>query len=209
MKRLVVLLAVAGLMAGSAMAQDEGPNSLGLYFDDAGDDCYMMNGTTAGPAQTVMAYLVIAGPVDDVTGYEVAFDITGIVNVDLIWLSITWPVSAINVGDVTNQIVGFSLPVMPNDCGHALIGTLSFLNLNATDGYEILAGPTTPASIPGTPAYLAAGELTPLVFATDADGMGTNDSGWLIEGYGLAAVNRDAAIATEEATWSDVKGLFR
>jgi hypothetical protein len=196
-------------MTGAAMAQDDGPNSFGLYFDDVGDGCYMMNGTPADFAATVAARMVLAGPVEGpIGGFEVAFDAPPGV---LSWLGTTFPVDGIDVAPDPNAvIVGFAAPVEPNACGHVYLGDLSFLVLNV-DGFEILAGPTTPASIPGEVAFLVFGTSTiiPMEFSTDADGMGRDDQGWTLPGYGLCAVNTDAAIPTEDASWTDVKGLFR
>ena len=71
-------------------------------------------------------------------------------------------------------------------------------------------GPQELASIAGRAAYLDGEDvevIIPLNFAVDEDGQFTDELGWLT--VPLAAWNGDAPIATEDATWTGVKGLFR
>jgi hypothetical protein len=224
MKRLVVFLAVAGLMvAGLSAAQDEGPNSFGMYFDAVGDTpedydgCFMMNGGNAGFGESVAAHMVIAGPTSgNVKGFEVQFapNPAGAV----VFTGASFPWNAIDIADTPNAvIVGFADPRFPNACGQVYVGAMNFLVFAADGVFEMLAGPAVPSSIADEAAYLDAdGNIIPLEFATDADGMGRGDGpegpsqpNWTLPGYGLCANNMDAAIPTEEATWSEVKDLFR
>lgn len=209
MKKLVVLLAVAGLMAGSAMAQDEGPDSFGLYWDTPADGCYMMN-NMEGPAGAATAHMVIAGPsAGSCGGLEVVFALNegaGAIT------GTTFVVSAVDVdGRPEGVAAGFAEPVFASgDCGMIYLGTLNMFAFGSPT--NIFAGPNDPATIPGKPSYLD-GEnveiVIPLNFSVDMDGMGTGDDGWLLPDYPLAAYNGDAPVATEEATWTGVKGLFR
>ncbi len=210
MRNLVVLLLLAGLLTAlPALAQDQGPHSFGLYFDDAGDGCYMVNEATTQPGYVLEAFMVIAGPNVAVWGLEIGFettDTTGLV----IWLSADFVVNVIDIAPLPNEIIaGFAEPVLPNSCGHAMVGTVTFIVLTL-EGFEILAGPTVPASLPGVAAYLDDNnEIIPLNFSTNALGNGLSSSGWLRPGYGLCAVNVDAAVVVESTSWSNLKALYR
>jgi hypothetical protein len=210
MKKLVVLLAVAGLMAGSAMAQvpDPGPDSFGLYAATDAGPCFMENFTVTPGFMQV--HMVIAGPsAASVGGLEIQFalDDEAAAAGSLI-LNTTFNVSAIDVDDRNEGIIaGFSAPIAPNDCADVVmvdLGTQSFI-LNAGG---VLAGPNDNASVAGYPAYLDgdSGDIITLNFAVDENGNNTNEFGWLT--VPLFAIP-DAPIATEDATWSDVRGLYR
>ena len=207
MKKLVVLLAVAGLMAGSAMAQDEGPDSFGLYWDTPADGCYMENSMDGTPGAAT-AYMVIAGPsADSCGGLEIVFALNeggGAIT------GTSFVVSAVDVdGRPEGVAAGFAEPVFPSgDCGMIYLGTLNMFAFGSPT--QIFAGPNDPATIPGKPSYLDGEDITivlPLNFSVDEGGMFTDDDGWLT--IPLAAYNGDAPVATEEATWTGVKGLFR
>lgn len=207
MKKLVVLLAVAGLMTGSAFAQDEGPDSFGLYWDNPADGCYMMNQTDGTPGAAT-AYMVIAGPsAASCGGLEIVFELNegaGAIT------GTAFVVSAVDVDGRPNGVAaGFAEPVLPSgDCGMIYLGELNMFAFGSPT--EIYAGPNDPATIPGKPSYLDGDNVEnviPLNFAVDADGMFTDEFGWLT--VPLAAFNGDAPVATEDATWSGVKGLFK
>lgn len=210
MKKLVVFL-MAALMASGAMAQvpDPGPDSFGLYFDTDGNgdpnfDMNVLDGVAPGAYQ---AYMAVANPSGgDVGGIEIIFSIvdpsSGFIQ------GVTFFTNAIDIDNRPEAIyAGFGTAIPPEN-GFSVLGTL---NLFAIGQMQLLAGPyDISPTIPGFPVYVASdGTEIPLVFATDMNGNGTNEDGWLTPEYALGAVNAVAGVAVEDRTWSDVKGLFR
>ncbi|MFO7654438.1 MAG: hypothetical protein R6X25_11535 [Candidatus Krumholzibacteriia bacterium] len=206
MKKLLVILMVA-LMASAAVAQDTGTDSFGLYFDPA----FTTNTTTVAAGTNFNMYMAIAGPtVRGCATLEVQLavvpgDAYVFVN-GTVWNG----TEGIDVDGTTwGFIVGFGTPMMAVDnniyVGYLVLSTFS-------PSFTFLAGPVSQPSIPNEACYVDPddfGNLVVLEFATDEDGMGRGANGWLLPGYELAAVNTNAAVSAEDATWSEVKGMFR
>jgi hypothetical protein len=206
MKKLVTLVALASLFAAPALASvpDEGPDSYGIYYL-VGDE-YVNQVFDVGPNTFVPTYVVLAGiSRPSVGGWEVAFDFTagsGAV------VGTIYTGEASNFAGVPSFIVGLGTPLPTPAEGYLVLAEMNMLFFGGVQ--EWYGGPTTPASIAGVPAY-ANGEdvsdLVPCVFSTDADGMFTDDEGWMT--IPLAAINMEAPVATENASWSNVKNLYR
>jgi hypothetical protein len=204
MKKLVVLLALAGLMAtGSAMAQDPGPDSFGLYFDEG---VWTQNSTAGGGV--LSAYMVIAGPtVGSCGGLEIQFEVAAAQGVVT---GTTFLVDAIDIDARPEGVAaGFGTPIEAAD-GFIYLGTLNLVAFGTPT--EIFAGPNDTASVPGYAAYLNGDvpelPIVTLNFSVDMDGLYTDpETGWLT--VPLAVINGEAPVATEDATWSQVKGMFR
>jgi len=197
------------LMTGPAGAQDPGPDSFGLYFDLPTSDCFVLNEATMPPGTIIEVHMVIAGANGPIWGLEVAMedtDTSGLV----FWLNTVFAITLVDIAPEPNVIIaGFAEPVVPSSCGHAYIGTVILFSATLV-GFEILAGPTVPSSLPNVAAYLDENyEIIPLNFSTNALGNGVNSSGWLRPGYGLCAVNMDAAVAIESTSWSNLKAQYR
>ena len=207
--RRVMLFALASLfVASSALAvvvPDDGTDSFGVYFEDAEGN--LVNSTYFTSGNTDM-FLVMAGmSAPTIAAWEVAlgFDpslgmITG--------LAITG--DGVNVVTPPIFIIGLGTPLPPDEDGNFLLATALFYLLVPDAVIPIYAGPTEPASIPGVPAYVNGEnlqEIIPMVFSVDMDGQGIDEDGWTIDP--IAGINTEGGVATEDATWTSVKSMYR
>ena len=207
MKKLVTLVALATLFALPALASvpDEGPDSFGIYFETAeGDFVNEVNGVE--PNSFVLTYVIIAGITrPSVAGWEVGFDFTpgtGAV------ITTTFQGDAVNFAQVPQFIVGLGTPLPTPAEGYLVLAEMNVLFFAGV--MEWYGGPTDPASIPLVPAYVNGEDLlylVPCFFSTDADGQYTGDDGWMP--IPLAVMNGEAPVATENASWSNLKSMYR
>lgn len=197
---LLTLSLVALVAAGSGFAQQE--NLLGIFYDqEATIDEIEINGTG-----TYSLYLVLMQPVNN------DFDGGGSQDVTLVGgfecaimpaagdalLNATYPLEALNFGDLSNMVVGFGsgLPVGSNN--QVTLATLEVFSMgNNREGYKL--SPTAQASSPNSMAYLD--------FQDPVDA--------LVE-MGPASGSYDRAVFTfgdysvsEEQTWDAVKSLYK
>jgi hypothetical protein len=205
MRRLIVIVAVACLTFGTAVALDPDPDSFCLYFDDG--PCYEEN-SIEGPPGAFSAHMVIANPTaPSAGGLEILFllDPPGAGTIT----GTTFVVSAVDVDDSPEGVVAaFAQPVLPNSCGSIYIGDLNLSALMSPTA--ILACPNEPASIPGFPAYLNGEDPTqavPVHFCTDEDGLFTDENGCIV--IPIAVINGEAPLDGDGASWTIVKGLYR
>jgi hypothetical protein len=208
MKR-VILVALASLfVASSALAvvvPDDGTDSFGAYFEDAEGNLVNSTYFTSGCADM---YLVLAGmSCPTIAAWEVALDFDqslGVIDGSAI---IGY---GVNFATPPMFIVGLPTPLPPDEDGNFLLAVSFFVLLVPDAVVPIYGGPTTPASIEGVPAYVNGEDLTvitPMVFSVDANGQGIDEDGWTIDS--IACVNCEGGVATEGATWTSVKSLYR
>ena len=208
MKRVILVALVSLFVASSALAvvvPDDGTDSFGVYFEnDEGD---LVNSTFYTSGLTDM-FLVMAGTsAPTVAAWEVALDFDA---------SLAIITGAGIVGDGVNfatlpmYIVGLGVPAPPDADGNFVLAVSTFFLMVPDGVVPIHAGPATPASIPGVPAYVNGEDLQdiiPMVFSVDANGQGLDEDGWTLDP--IAGVNSEGGVATEGATWTSVKGMYR
>lgn len=184
-------------------------SQLGIYSDQVGTPTAA--NYVATPNMAFYAYLVLTDPVNDnfngatgtarpitqIDGYEckvVMPEGHGFFN-----LGITYPGDALNLATPPDYVVGFasSVPVV----GGAVV--LCSWNLMVTDSeqYDITMNLTRFPSLAGAMSVLDAEDTDdPLVPVY----VSTNDFA-----VPVFSINGDAAIAVDNASWGDVKALFR
>ena len=205
MKKLVTLVALASLFAAPALAlPDEGPDSYGIYF--MVDDNYVNQVMDIAPNTFVPTYVILAGITrPSVGGWEVAFAFEPLSAGAVI--GTTFQGDAQNFSTPPSFIVGLGTPLPTPAEGYLVLAEMNVLFFAGV--MEWYGGPTDPASIEGVPAYANGEDVADLVgcyFSTDADGQFLDDEGWTT--HPVAAVNLDAPVATENASWSNVKNLY-
>ena len=206
MKRVILVALASLLVASSALAvvvPDEGEDSLGLYFDNAG---VMENTTTATMAEQVPFYIVLAGvSAPSVAAWELSLDWVG----GSVILDPGLPPDGVNFATVPMYIVGLGTPVPPDADGNLVLAMPVIMVLDEV--VDFYAGPSTPATLdPPRPAYANGADLSdirPMDYSVDANGQHVDDDGWCT--LVIASINGEAAVATEDATWSSVKGMYR
>ena len=207
MKKLVTLVALASLFALPVLASvpDEGPDSYGIYYENA-EGNFVNQVNDVAPNSFVLTYVILAGITrPSVGGWEVAFDFTAGTGAVI---TTTYQGDAVNFGSVPQFIVGLGTPLPTPAEGYLVLAEMNVLFFLGV--MDWIAGPTTPASIPMMPAYVNGEDLTDLVpcfFSTDADGMYTDDDGWMT--IPVASMNGEAPVATENASWSNLKSMYR
>lgn len=207
MKRIVALFAIC-LWAGTSFALlDDGTNSLGAYFDADGN----VNCFAPAPATPFNVYWILANPVaENLGGFEFAWAFAPEVVPAPFILSVTLPPSALNIGTNTNLIVGLGGGLITTEA--TTLVTLNMMVLAPVNPETyITAGPATPASIPGHAAtndFANPADIVPMNFST-VDGVNViiDENGWVVPG--VAKMSCPGPVATETATWSNVKTLFR
>lgn len=207
MKKYLALLTICLWSTASFALIDDGVNSLGAYFDPAGD----INCLAPAPFVPFHIYWILANPVvANLGGFEFAWTFSPMPASLPIISSLTLPVNALNIGTNSNLIVGLGSGLITTDA--TTLATFEVIALAAfpPETY-ITVGPATPASIPGHAAtndFTNPGDVIPMNFST-VDGINViiDPQGWVRPG--VAKMSCPGPIATETATWSNVKTLFR
>jgi hypothetical protein len=200
MKKLVVLILASLLVANIASAVvDPDTNSMGFYFD-LNADVYEF---VAAPYAIYPCYVMLTNPdFDAVFGYEFGYDVAPL-GAFTITGTVLNGTGAIDVGGAPqNHIVGLAAPIATSAA--TLIATVNVFVLSAEPLSFTLHG-ATPNSIPGSvaPSLLLAGDqIIPTGLSAGFD-----------EITGLpnvcAFVNGTGVVATDEASWDQVKSLYR
>jgi hypothetical protein len=207
MKKFLVLLTMCLWASSSFALLDDGVNSLGAYFDVNGD----VNCFAPTPATPFNVYWILANPaVANLGGFEFAWAFSPEVVPAPFILGATLPASALNIGTNFNLIVGLGGGLVTTDATTLVTLNMMVLAPVAAATY-ITAGPATPASIPGHAAtndFTNPAAIIPMNFST-VDGVNViiNEAGWVVPG--VAKMSCPGPVATETATWSNVKTLFR
>ncbi len=194
-------LSVLWLVAvGSGIAQQE--NLLGLFYDQSASiDEYEISGTG-----THSLYLVLMQPVNnDYDGGSIqsvsmvgGFECLVTPASGDVLLSAVYPLSALNVGDMTNQVVGFGSGVPVDSNQMVTLATFQVLSMgNNQEGYRL--SPTSSPSIPNAMAYLDFGDPDDnLVDMAPASGS-----------YDRPVFTFGDFTIDEQQTWDTVKSLYK
>ncbi len=191
MKTTIALL-LTMLMAASALAIiDPDPNTMGLYFDE---EANIVCATGVTPFSQVDLYLTLTSPTfDNLYGFEAGLTLEGEGLVLAVYFSNP---QALNVGDLTNLIVGFGAPTATTEA--TVVARWTILYTSATlEGLDFYLHGTTPSSL--DPMY-------PTLLLADGELMSVATT--VIEGPN-ASINGCPVIAVEEMSFDSVKSLYR
>lgn len=198
MKKLVVLLMVS-LMATSAFAlADEDANSIGVYFDAAGDN----NSIMTTPGVNFNMYFILANPtVPALDAFEFAYQIVAPPGAEFSLVrfgtTTSWP---LNAGDASQTLVGTYLAAAgtPVPTSQATVLTNWLMGCFApTAVYNVFISPLSTPSIPGAMAIAYDGVKYPA---------GPSTGGYENP---VAVINGGAPVSEEVSSFGGVKALFR
>ncbi|MBE0567998.1 MAG: hypothetical protein IH621_18740 [Krumholzibacteria bacterium] len=195
MKKLALVI-IFSLMAGSAFGQYWSSNNIGVYLDPAGEEnCGYGTGEVA-------CYLVGTGiETPTVGGFELKLEVEGPAFGPL---SVAYPVDALNMASRVNEwFVGYGQPA-PVSNGTVVFMSFSLFVQDALTPTDLFISPTYFPSIPGSCAYLDGADyniILPLVNSTGDPVTGDN--------VPVFSLNGGCAVPTEDASWGEVKSLFR
>lgn len=191
MKKLVVL-ALLSLIATTAFAGlDTDPNMLGLYFDTTGDTVC----GTAAFLDHVAMYVLFTNPTIPTTrGFECTIQMVGATNTSF---TVSFPISATNVGVAPSIIAGFSDPIPTSAATIMASLDVFFLDFTPVDFFLTAASPESPPY-----------NGLPKVVLEDFNLMsvGTSTNGGV-----AASLNAPQCMVVdnEDASFGAVKALFR
>ena len=196
MKKLLVAVALLGVLTGSALAQWDVNGSMGFFFSDT---VFTDATTNSNPALSTPfdGWVVILGcDLTSVGGYEVGITVPATILV----LTADGPNGWLNFGGSnTNHLVGYFTPVPIAD-GAAVLGHLQMMDIAGISG-DISFGPAVPSSFANLGPGIANGanpdDLRLCHLTSGATG-GT-----------VATLHGSGITATENDTWTGVKDLFR
>jgi hypothetical protein len=205
MKKLLVALALMGVLAGGAVAQtweDWGiGGTMGMFFSDTD---FTDANTNVDPALNTPfnGYVVILGcAYSSILGYEVGITVPATV----LALSANGPNGWTNFGGSNfNHLCGFMTPLVMDGNGNAVLSTMQLMSLSPLV-QEIGFGPAAPSSFADIAGGIAEGanpdnlDVCSLTAGDDETFIGV-----------VATINGDGIVVpTENDTWTGVKDLFR
>jgi len=206
MRHVTLLLALACLLAAvTAVAQDEGINSLGLFFDED----FTSNCIDATPNIPFSMYWVLTGCTQEsIGGFEFSWYLEPQVIPAPFIVALTLPEGALNIGDNHNLVVGLGVPLIAEE--HTLLATMDVLMTVVPDEQIlVMACPATLPSIPCAPVFndgADPGLLIPMTDSTDWPECGQDIGQDCCIPVG--SIGCPGPIATEPQTWSDIKALY-
>ncbi|MFO7607582.1 MAG: hypothetical protein R6X35_00105 [Candidatus Krumholzibacteriia bacterium] len=195
MKKLALVI-VFSLMAGSAFGQYWSSNNIGVYLDPMGEE-------NCGYGTGLVPMYVVGTGIETATvgGFEMKLEIEGPA-----WqpLNIAYPVDALNMASRDNEWwVGYGQPA-PTTNGTVVFASFDLFVESDLTPIEMFISPIYFASIPGTCAYLDGADyniILPLYNSTGDPVTGEN--------VPVLTLNGQCAVPTEDASWGEVKSLFR
>lgn len=195
MKKLALVI-MFSLLATSAFAQNWGSNNIGVYLD-AGAESNCGYGVGSIPCYLVGTGLETAS----VGGFELKLTVSGPAfgPIDPVY-----PVNAANLATRPNEwFVGFAEPA-PTSGGSVVFMSFNLFVTGDLAPTELFIDPIYFASIPGACAYLDGADYNiqlPLF----------NSTGDPVSGATLPVMtlNGQCAVPSEDASWGEVKSLFR
>jgi hypothetical protein len=199
MKKLLVLV-LTMVMATSAFAVIDGDaNSVGLYFDMTADTVEMGE---VLPNTQVPVYFILTNPTfPELNGFELSYTAEGASYFAL--GTVFENAAALNIGDAANgiYIVGYGTPTATSEA--TLLMTVNFLYLGGGDLLFTLSG-TEPSS--------AGNPLLPGLLGSNSElyvGGDSTDIGNINLRISGGPLGDPQVVATEPATFSSVKSLYR
>ncbi|MBE0566166.1 MAG: hypothetical protein IH621_09430 [Krumholzibacteria bacterium] len=205
MKRFLVLTAIMALSVGIATAQPyiyENQNEIGIYTtpNPTADGAQGQASYTGTPG-TFMAYVVLTNPWNQLTGTPIAsvggFEFFLGLPADVFLLSAALPPATVNFATAPDFLCGANIPVVDNHC------TLITLNLgwfSGAPGFGFLKPvQNTPQSVPNEMAITDFFDDFRISVAYPVSG----DHEVPVFGIG------NAVVPTEDASWGEVKSMFR
>jgi hypothetical protein len=195
MKKLALVI-IFSLVAGAAFAQSWGTNNVGVYLDPMGEEnCGYGMGL-------VPCYLVGTGiETGSVGGFELKLSIDGPA---LGPLNPAFPVNALNMATRPDEwFVGFGEPA-PTSNGTVVFMSFDLFVQDDATPTELFIAPIYFASIPGSGAYLDGADyniILPLYNSTGDPVTGEN--------VPVMTLNGQCVVDAEDASWGEVKSLFR
>lgn len=195
MKKLALVI-MFSLLATSAFAQNWGSNNIGVYLDaGAESNCGFGVGQIA-------CYLVGTGlETASVGGFEMKMTVAG---PGFGPLNPAFPVDGTNLAARPNEwVVGFGQPA-PTAGGSVVFMTFDVFVTDDLTATELFIEPIYWPSLPGSCAYLDGADyniILPLFNATGDPVTGDN--------VPVLTLNGQCVVPSEEASWGDVKSLFR
>ena len=207
MKKLLLLLALTSLMIGSQAFAilDDGQNSLGVYFD-AGT--FEVNCYDPIPNVPFSMFFVLANCTEDIIGgFEFAWEFDPDPAGTYFTLGTILPPNALNIGDNNNFIVGIGSPYETNEA--TVLVEMQILFVVPPAEAFVTVGPSTPASIPGSAAFVSGESVLFSMRYSTVDGVNVivDEMGWVRPGLGR--IPCPGPIATEKASWGNVKALYK
>ncbi|MFN2371293.1 MAG: hypothetical protein ABR506_09085 [Candidatus Krumholzibacteriia bacterium] len=195
MKKLALVI-VFSLMAGSAFGQYWSSNNVGVYLDPmAEENCGFGTGE-------IGCYLVGTGlETATVGGFELKLLVEGPAFGPL---NAAYPVDGINLASRTDEwIVGYGTPT-PTTGGLVVFMTFDLFVQDDLTPTELFIEPVYFASLPGTGAYLDGADLNVILPLYNSTGDPvTGDK------VPVMTLNGQCTVDTEDASWGEVKSLFR
>ncbi len=209
MKKLITMFCLIFLMQSTTVLgiADDGVNSLGVYFDDG---VFEQVCTDYSPFTTVNLYFVLANcSQSSIGGFEFNWrfepDPVGQYAIQTVLL----PANALNIGNLNNMIVGLGYPYPAGDAAILAIAQIMFFVEDLA--LDIMAGPTTPASISGWPAFVDGEDfniLLPMTYSTlwPEGGQGLDPSSQMIS---IGRIGCPGPVATDNESWDSLKALYK
>jgi hypothetical protein len=206
MKRFFVLFALLMLVAGAANAQFiyEHNNEIGIYLDPnpTAANAQELSNYDGLPGQ-VAAYVVLTNPYNNNLNAPITvvggFEFRIVLPANVFLLAATLPPNSTNFATAPDFLCGSNAPVVDNHV------TLLTLNLGAFDGATSLLYLTpvqdAPQSVPGELAITDFNDDFSISVAYPVSG----DPALPV--FGL--FTGGAVVPTEDASWGEVKSLFR
>ncbi len=198
MKRLLLAFAALTLCAGVAAAQID-YNEIGIYTTaDANPDNAVYNGA---PGPGIMAYVVVSNPFNTHTGGPIGtvggFEFKIVLPANVFMLNVTLPANTTNFASSPEFLCGANVPV---NGGRATLLTLTLGEFSGAPSPVYLAPVSNaPPSVPGNIAITDYNDDFSISVAYPSSG------DFALPVFGLWT----SVVPTEDASWGEVKSLFR
>ncbi|MFN2370741.1 MAG: hypothetical protein ABR506_06235 [Candidatus Krumholzibacteriia bacterium] len=206
MKRFLVLFAMMALCVGVANAQGfiyEHNNEIGIYTtpDPTAENAEEMAVYTGAPGGSIMGYVVLTNPWNENTGTPIAavggFEFKIVLPANVFLLSAALPPATTNFASVPEFLCGANIPVVDDHC--TLITLTLFESAGTPSLVFITPVEAAPQSVPGNIAITDFNDDFTISVAHPVSGAFDSPV------FGLWS----SVVASEDASWGEVKSLFR
>jgi hypothetical protein len=210
MKMLTLLITLAFLCSGSLAfgINDDGENSLGVYFDPGTFEQNCIDVPVGAPFSM---YFVLANCTQpSIGGYEFAWDFDPDLGPDLFELAPILPPLAVRIpAGPREYIVGLGAPLVTGPATQLV--EIPFLAFAPGIEANITVGPVEIPSIPGQTAFVDGFDpaiLIPMTYSTLGDpGVFIDPEGFVRPGIGTLSC--PGPVAVEQSSWGSVKALYQ